>query len=305
MGLKRKLAKCTCFRSCTTLKSLSHFAFEVLCLYSQLKAILAIQCQCKSHSGSLPTITIWQNEPKSPLFSSALVCFAPNQFSIRLVSCPPCDTSLINTSPTVAKPELWIMARQDMWLRPSCVERCWNGWFFWRRMMTRPQFWANICKLVGGHPTKKWSLQYLRYLCTRSPSSVLEGCSTKPPIGCWPPRASRVLGALLPMSSMTSLCSAVGWRQERSLEGSVRQEKWEEARRSWATRVTRGAGSKTHPTSPSQAIWARATPIVGQLQSCISSGPITLGWRHPSLSHLTQPLFSCSIPILVSGSVGL
>ena len=110
--------------------------------------------------------------------------------------------------------------------------------------------------------------------------SVLEGC-TKPPIGCWPPRASGVLGALLPMSSMTSLCSAVGSRQERSLEGSVRQEKWEEARRSWATRVTRGAGSKTHPTSPSQAIWARATPIVGQLQSCISSGPITLGVAPP------------------------
>ena len=50
-----------------------------------------------------------------------------------------------------------------------------TGDFFFRRMMTRPQFWANICKLVSGQPTKKWSLQYLRYLCTRSPSQCTGG----------------------------------------------------------------------------------------------------------------------------------
>ena len=47
--------------------------------------------------------------------------------------------------------------------------------FFFRRMITWPQFWANIRKLVGGQPTKKWSLQYLRYLCTRSPSQCTGG----------------------------------------------------------------------------------------------------------------------------------
>ena len=158
-------------------------------------------------------MTIWQlpygrMNPGPPYFPVPLFVLLPTSFQS--------DWFLVLHVTLLLSTQVpqWPNLNYELWRGRIC------GWgrLVWRNAETSDFF------LDGWWPDHNFEQTFANWLAASQPKSghcsiwdtcaqevlpsVLEGC-TKPPIGCWPPRASGVLGALLAMSSMTSLCWAV------------------------------------------------------------------------------------------------
>ena len=188
-----------------------------------------MQCQCKSHSGSLPTITIWQYHiwPYNNYHMAEWTQVPP----IFQCPCLFCSQPVFNQIGFLSS--MWHFSYQHK----SYSGQTWTMKYSEAGYVAEAVLCGEMLKRVtffldGWWPDHNFEQTFANWLAASQPKSghcsiwdtcaqevllsVLEGC-TKPPIGCWPPRASGVLGALLPMSSMTSLCWAVGSLHKKGL----------------------------------------------------------------------------------------